>query len=138
MPGRRGVAGGAWRWVFLAALLALAPPAARAQSDAVRLDPVKVEARHVFHPPVYRSAPPPPYPPLARDRGLEGTGLFDVQVLKDGRVGEVKVKQSTGATVLDEAATQTIRSWLFEPGKRGPTAVDSWVEVPVRFSLKER
>jgi protein TonB len=92
----------------------------------------------VFSPPTYRSAPPPSYPPFARDRGLEGTGLFDVQVLEDGRVGEVKVKRSTGETVLDEAATQTIRSWIFEPGRRGPTAVVSWVEVPVRFSLKQR
>ena len=125
------------RWLLLAAALALAPAPAQSD-DAVRLDPVKVEAQHVFHPPTYRSAPPPSYPPFARDRGLEGTGLFDVQVLKDGRVGEVKVKQSTGATVLDEAATQTLRLWLFEPGRRGPTAVDSWIEVPIRFSLKAR
>jgi protein TonB len=122
----------------LALALALAPTPAPAQSDAIPLDPVTVEARHVFHPPMYRSTPPPAYPPFARDRGLEGAGLFDVQVLKDGRVGEVKVKQSTGATVLDQAAAQTIRSWTFEPGRRGPKAVDSWVEVPVRFSLKQR
>jgi protein TonB len=126
------------RRFLLTVALALAPSSAPAQSEPVRLEPVTVEARHVFQPPTYRNAPLPPYPPFARDRGLEGFGLFDVQVLKDGRVGEVKMKQSTGATVLDEAAIQTIRSWTFEPGQRGPTAVDSWVEVPVRFSLKQR
>jgi protein TonB len=124
------------RRAILAIALALAPATAGAQSEPVPLPPVRVEAPHVFHPPAYRNAPSPPYPPYARDRGLEGTGLFDVKVLSDGRVGEVKVKRSTGAEVLDDAAAQTIKTWTFEPGRRGPRPVESWVEVPVRFSLK--
>jgi len=126
------------RWLFVAAVLALASTPALAQSDTIELEPLKVEASPLFRPPTYRSAPPPSYPPFARDRGLEGTGRFDVQVLKDGRVGAVRVRQSTGATILDEAASQTIRSWTFDPGRLGQTAVDSWVEVPIRFSLKAR
>jgi len=58
--------------------------------------------------------------------------------MQDGRVGEVKVKRSTGVPVLDEAAERAIKTWTFEPGQRGPTPVASWVEVPVRFSLKAR
>ena len=82
--------------MFLAAAVVLTPVLARAQSDAIQLDPVKVEAPHVFHPPTYRSAPPPSYPPYARDRGLEGTGLFGVKVLKDGHVGEVEGESQHG------------------------------------------
>jgi protein TonB len=50
----------------------------------------------------------------------------------------VKVKRTTGLAILDEAAEQTIKTWTFEPGRRGPDPVESWVEVPVRFSLKQR
>ena len=78
------------------------------------------------------------YPTAARERGLEGSGVFDVQVMKDGRVGEVKVKRTTGLALLDEAAEQTIEQWTFEPGRRGSDPVESWVEVPARFSLKQR
>lgn len=126
------------RWMLLALAAALAPGRAGAQSDAIRLDPLKVEATHVFHPPMYRSTPLPSYPPAARERGIEGAGLFEVKVTRDGSVGEVKVKQSTGLAVLDEAAVATIKTWTFEPGRRGPNPVESWVEVPVRFSLKQR
>jgi protein TonB len=126
------------RWMLLAVAVAVAPARAGAESDPIRLDPVTVEAAHVLRPPTYRRTPLPAYPPYARDRGLEGHGLFDVKVLTDGRVGDVKVKQTTGTTVLDEAAVQTIKTWTFEPGRRGPNAVESWVEVPIRFSLKQR
>jgi protein TonB len=125
-------------WLWLVLTIAAGPTQAGAQSDVIRLDPLRVETSHVFHPPTYRSTPLPSYPPAARERGLEGAGLFDVKVLKDGRVGEVKVKRTTGLAILDEAAEQTIKTWTFEPGRRGPDPVESWVEVPVRFSLKQR
>ena len=85
----------------------------------------------MFHPPQYRHTPLPSYPPAAREQGLGGAGLFEAKVMKDGRVGEVKVKQSTGVLVLDESAQRTIKTWTFEPGRQGPNPVESWVEVPV-------
>lgn len=125
-------------WLLLVLATLPAPMRASAQSETIRLEPVEVQGAHVFHPPVYRHTPLPSYPPAAREQGLGGAGVFEVKVMKDGRVGEVKVKQSTGATVLDESAERTIRTWTFEPGRRGPNPVESWVEVPVRFSLKTR
>jgi len=125
------------RTLFVLAV-ALAPMLAEAQGEAIRLEPLEVRGAHVFHPPKYLSTPLPTYPPAAREQGLEGAGVFEVRVMKDGRVGEVKLKQSTGVPVLDEAAERAIKSWTFEPGQRGPNPVASWVEVPVRFSLKAR
>jgi TonB family protein len=122
----------------VALMVAAAPLAAGAQESTIRLEPLEVRAPHVFHPPKYLSTPLPTYPPVARAQRLEGAGVFDVRVMRDGRVGEVKVKQSTGVPILDEAAERTIRSWTFEPGRRGPSPVESWAEVPVRFSLTEK
>ena len=116
----------------------LIPVTGRAQTEAVRLPQVDVQARHVFRPPTYQHTPLPSYPPAALAQGQEGAGLFEVHVTKEGRVAEVRVKQTTRVPVLDEAAQQTIKTWTFEPGRRGPDPVESWVDVPVRFTLKAR
>jgi protein TonB len=80
--------------------------------------------------------PKPPYPLIARRRRLEGEVLLSVKVLRDGQPGEVRVKQSSGHDMLDEAALSTVRRWHFVPARRGDTPVDSMVEVPIRFRLE--
>lgn len=86
--------------------------------------------------PLYRENPRPAYPRLARKRGYEGTVLLDVLVTRQGRAGEVEVAQSCGHRILDEAAQEAVRSWRFEPGKKGDEAVDMRVRIPVRFHLR--
>lgn len=83
----------------------------------------------------YRRNPKPPYPPAARRRHQEGTVLLAVQVSSHGRASRVVLKQSSGFALLDEAALQTIRDWDFEPARIGSLAVESAIEVPVRFQL---
>lgn len=53
----------------------------------------------------------------------------------DGRPLAVKVEESSGHTVLDEAALAAVRDWEFQPMMAGPLALASAVEVPVRFYL---
>lgn len=77
----------------------------------------------------------PVYPPLARLRGYEGVVLLVVDVLADGRVGQVEIKRSAGHGILDRAALEAVRTWRFEPGRREGRAVTMSVEVPVRFVL---
>ena len=86
--------------------------------------------------PRYLSNPPPPYPDSARRRGLSGTVILLTQILSNGKVGEIKVKQSSGFTVLDEAAVKTVKEWQFIPGLAQGKSVDMWVEIPVRFVLQ--
>ena len=83
----------------------------------------------------YRRNPKPLYPPAARRRRQEGTVLLSVQVTSQGRANRVVLKQSSGFTLLDEAALQTVRDWDFEPARIGAVAVESAIEVPVRFQL---
>ena len=65
----------------------------------------------------------------------DGTVLVQALVGKDGRVHDVKVVKSIPA--LDEAATKSVRQWVFKPAlaQGQPTAV--WVAVPVMFKLGE-
>jgi len=77
----------------------------------------------------------PAYPPLARLRGYQGVVVLFVEVLVDGRVGQVGIRRSAGHEILDRAALEAVRTWRFEPGRKEGRAVTMSVEVPVRFVL---
>src|SRR5262245_1074757 len=78
----------------------------------------------------------PTYPASARRLGIQGTARLKVQVLADGRVGEILVETSAGHPDLDRAAADAVRQWRFEPARRGTEAVVTWVLLPVQFQLK--
>jgi protein TonB len=115
--------------------LVVLPLPGAADDEPFRLPPVEVRAPHALVPARYRETPPPTYPAAAREQRLEGTVLLDVHVRPDGRVGQVRVKQTSGSPLLDTAARDSVRQWTFVPARRGARAVESWVEVPVIFSL---
>lgn len=85
--------------------------------------------------PTYRVNPEPPYPATARRRRQEGLVLLAVRVTTQGRASRIELKQSSGFPALDEAAWQAVRGWEFEPARLGALAVESEIEVPVRFKL---
>ncbi len=87
--------------------------------------------------PAYRKNPEPAYPLSARRRGQEGTVLLSVRVSADGRAMRVAIKQSSGFSVLDEAARQAVKSWEFEAARVNSMHIESDIEVPVRFRLSE-
>ena len=80
----------------------------------------------------------PHYPEAARREGAEGVVTLRFEVLTSGQVGTVQVQRSTGRPDLDRAAVEAIKTWLFEPARRGKEAVAVWVVVPVRFELNAR
>lgn len=86
--------------------------------------------------PIYKENPAPTYPQVARRRGMQGSVFLDVLVSPHGRVKDLRVAQSSGHDVLDQAAVMAVRAWTFEPARRGDEAVEMWVKVPVRFELK--
>lgn len=61
--------------------------------------------------------------------------MLGVRVTAEGRAAEVTIKQSSGFPLLDAAAVKAVRRWEFEPARLGAIAVESDVEVPVRFQL---
>ncbi|WP_305074231.1 energy transducer TonB [Propionivibrio sp.] len=85
----------------------------------------------------YLNNPAPPYPPASRRLGEEGKVILRVRVSPEGNADEVELKTSSGSPRLDESARRTVRRWRFIPARRGGTAVESWVFVPVLFKLEQ-
>ena len=79
----------------------------------------------------------PRYPQAARREGWEGTVVLRITIGAGGNVGNVTTQTSSGFPALDESATQSIKTWRFDPAKDGEFPVAATVDVPIRFSLDE-
>jgi protein TonB len=119
--------------IFEEAFNFAAKPPADSPQETVAAPPGKPLRKAV---PVYRQNPPPRYPAKARHRGWEGTVVLEVLVNRKGRVDDLRVLETSGHEVLDEAALKAVGDWLFEPGRRGAEKVAMWVKVPLRFELR--
>jgi protein TonB len=78
----------------------------------------------------------PLYPSQAIRMGHTGTVILSVQVLANGRVGEVRLVQSSGFQLLDESALREARRWRFVPGTRDGVATPMWKQIPITFRLR--
>lgn len=86
--------------------------------------------------PMYRSNAPPDYPRSARKRGWEGTVILEILVDVEGSAKDIRINESSGYDILDEAAASAAKKWMFVPGMRGDAPVEMWVRVPVTFQLQ--
>ncbi|MDP8267411.1 MAG: TonB family protein [Candidatus Tenebribacter davisii] len=92
---------------------------------------------------VYEDAPfaikraPLDYPIFAKNAGIEGDVILQVEVFEDGSVGAIEVLKSlmSGPGGLDEAAIKCVKQWEFSPAKSGGRPVACWVTFPVGFYL---
>jgi periplasmic protein TonB len=85
----------------------------------------------------YRETPRPNYPESARREGREGRVLLRVLVDDQGRSKRVEINSSSGSDVLDRAAAEAIRRWLFYPARYGDQPVESWLRIPIQFRLAD-
>jgi protein TonB len=85
----------------------------------------------------YLNNPRPPYPMVARRMGYHGKVVLDVEVLAEGKAGDVKLHTSSGHDILDNAAIQTVKTWRFTPAHRFGQAVTQRFLVPIKFSLED-
>lgn len=81
--------------------------------------------------------PKPPYPPVSRSKGEQGTVLLKVCVAATGEVDSVDVAKSSGYVRLDRAANDTVNRWRFHPARKGGQAVPMCYQLPIRFSLDQ-
>jgi len=79
---------------------------------------------------------PPAYPELARNRGIEGEVMLEVNVTPDGTAQTVDVKHSSGCALLDRTARDAISHWHFVPAQHDGQVVEAKVDVPVEFRLE--
>lgn len=85
----------------------------------------------------YLNNPPPAYPMVARRNGLQGRVVLSVEVLAGGVCGQINIHKSSGYSMLDDAALQTVKHWRFLPASQAGRAVDKWFMIPIQFSLKD-
>lgn len=83
----------------------------------------------------YLQNPQPLYPPMSRRAGEEGKVVLRVRVGVQGTPLSVEVKQSSGYNRLDGAARVAVEKWRFVPARQGNEAIESWVLVPLHFTL---
>jgi protein TonB len=79
--------------------------------------------------------PAPTYPSMSRRLGEQGRVVLDVYILANGRVGELRIKQSSSFKRLDDAAMQAVKKWQYVPARRGNETIPFWYIQPLSFSL---
>jgi protein TonB len=79
---------------------------------------------------------PPVYPEIAQAAQVEGTVLVQALVGKQGRVLEVRVQRGHSVPLLDDAALDAVRRWVFTPALSDGHPVLVWVRIPVVFRLR--
>lgn len=84
----------------------------------------------------YLNNPRPGYPALSRRLREEGQVTLRVLVSPDGQPAQVELRSSSGSERLDRAAREAVARWRFVPARRGETAIESWVLVPIVFKLQ--
>lgn len=105
------------------------PAPAQTQAPAPAVPLGRVPARLTYR-------PEPVYPPAARREGQVGTVRLRLEVRADGRVGEVLVAETSGFTLLDQAAVKAARTWRFDPARENDHPVAEWRRVAVEFRLE--
>lgn len=79
--------------------------------------------------------PPPEYPPIVIQAGIEGTAVVKALVDTDGSIMEVKILKSSGSDILDQAALAAAIKARFTPAKQRDKFVRVWVSIPMKFQL---
>jgi periplasmic protein TonB len=79
----------------------------------------------------------PIYPAQEIRLGHTGTVLLAVEVLPNGKVGALRLVQSSGYPRLDEAAIKAAREWRLIPGTRDGMATAMWKQIPITLRLRE-
>ena len=83
--------------------------------------------------PVPVTMPKPEYPDIAREAGIEGLVVVEAVVGKDGHVLRTVIVRSV--PLLDQAALDAARRWVFKPALTNGHPVAVRVMLPFKFSL---
>lgn len=89
-------------------------------------------------PPSVLSKVEPIYPSNSRNAGQEGTVVLRIQVMENGRPGDVYVDHSSGYDALDSEAIAAVKQWRFIPAKdrESGNVIASVTRLPIIFQLK--
>lgn len=107
------------------------------KTAAVLPIPIKpVSAPWPVIPPQVLSSVLPEYPRPALESGIEGLVMVQAHIGLSGAAEKVEVKTSSGNPELDQSAAAAVAQWRFSPASQNGSALASWFEVPVRFTIQ--
>lgn len=76
------------------------------------------------------------YPKASVKKAQQGEVIIEIKLLKDGRLKDIKVIQSSGHFVLDRAAYQTVKKLKrFKPFPKSITLEHAIVQIPLAYRL---
>jgi len=104
----------------------LSPPAAGA-SNAAKRTASESSSTQLIH------QVAPEYPNDAKAQHIQGAVVLEVQVLSDGRVGNIGIV--TGNPLLAEAAVHAVRQWIYQPNLVDGHPVESQTRIKINFTL---
>lgn len=76
------------------------------------------------------------YPSALRDAQIGGTVMMHFFVGEDGRVVNTVIDESSGHTLLDQAAFRVAETFEFNPAMNRDERVAVWVSIPIRFTTR--
>jgi protein TonB len=80
---------------------------------------------------------PPRYPFQAQARGLQGYVDVRFTVSANGDIRDITSVASEPAGVFEAAAKQAVARWRFKPGRKNGQAIDTRLQVRIRFTLRQ-
>jgi TonB family protein len=93
-----------------------------------------IKASGDIKPPKLIKEVPAVYPEIARQAGVQGVVILSVKTDETGKVADVMVLRSI--PLLDQAAIDAVRQWIYEPFVKDGKAQPVVFTVTVRFQLK--
>jgi len=64
--------------------------------------------------------------------------MLKVLVGPDGVPQDIQVEKSSGSRLLDQAAIEAVKQWVFNPGQKAGKAASGYALVPIDFNLSEQ
>jgi len=93
-----------------------------------------IKASGDIKPPKLLKEVPAVYPEVARQAGVQGVVILSVKTDETGKVADTMVLRSI--PLLDQAAIDAVRQWIYEPFVKNGQAQPVVFTVTVRFELK--
>ncbi|MCK4258634.1 MAG: energy transducer TonB [Halanaerobiales bacterium] len=103
--------------------------------DISRIDLTEQYNNEKVTPPSLVNYTKPEYPKNLKKRKIQGRVVVKALVDIKGRVIEEKIFKSSGYKQFDNAALKAVNEWKFVPAEISGQKVESWILIPVRFTL---
>lgn len=108
-----------------------------APTKAMASAPKAKEPAETFTPPAYLDCPQPSYPPLLRQRRVQGVVGVRISVAADGTPTDVEIAAPSGNAALDRHTRSWIlHHWRFTPAHRNGHPMAARVDTHINFVLR--